>query len=268
VCDAATWNTLVEAGFRLGDRFLYLRSPMVRGDDVAELQQRLGALGFDTGRVDGIFGTSTAAALAEFQRNAGQPVDAIVGAATLRELRRVQARHERPEVVSSVRAREELRQSPPTLVGRHIAIGETGGIGAALGALRRQLNASGARVTELHHPDESVQAQAANAGGVDLYLGLRLDLEVAGCSAAYYSGYRFESAGGRGLAELVQLHVPPALGIEPRGVRGMSIPILRETKMPAVLIEVGPPSLVVEQGPVLANALLRALGDWTLSHRD
>ena len=42
-----TWSALVEAGRRLGDRFLYRRTPMLRGDDVAELQQRLSALGFD-----------------------------------------------------------------------------------------------------------------------------------------------------------------------------------------------------------------------------
>ena len=41
VCGPQTWNTLVEAGFRMGDRFLYRRTPMLRGDDVAELQQRL-----------------------------------------------------------------------------------------------------------------------------------------------------------------------------------------------------------------------------------
>ena len=53
---------------------------MLRGDDVAELQQRLSAFGFDTGRVDGIFGDMTSAALGEFQRNAGVPVDGIAGA--------------------------------------------------------------------------------------------------------------------------------------------------------------------------------------------
>ena len=64
-----TWAALVEAAHRLGDRLLYHKSsPMLRGDDVAELQQRLGALGFDAGRVDGIFGPETAAAQAELDR--------------------------------------------------------------------------------------------------------------------------------------------------------------------------------------------------------
>src|SRR4051794_27055669 len=41
-----TWNQLVEAGYRIGDRTLYLRSPAFRGDDVQALQRMLNALGF------------------------------------------------------------------------------------------------------------------------------------------------------------------------------------------------------------------------------
>ena len=78
---------------------------MLRGDDVAELQQRLCALGFDTGRVDGIFGDRTSGALAEFQRNAGLPVDGIVGGATLRRAPApARAGTTQPELVSAVRA--------------------------------------------------------------------------------------------------------------------------------------------------------------------
>ena len=117
VCGRQTWGALVEAGFRLGDRFLYLHAPMFRGDDVADLQQRLSALGFDTGRVDGIFGGLTSSALADFQRNVSLPVDGILGASTLRELKRVMPRHAEPELVSSVRDRERLRQAPRTLLG-------------------------------------------------------------------------------------------------------------------------------------------------------
>ena len=48
-----TWEQLVEAGYRLGDRTLYLRSPAFRGDDVRELQRMLNALGFDAGGLVG-----------------------------------------------------------------------------------------------------------------------------------------------------------------------------------------------------------------------
>ena len=68
-CGAQTWGAFVEAGYQLGDRLLYERRPMLRGADVADLQTRLGDLGFFADRVDGILGLQTAAAITDFQRN-------------------------------------------------------------------------------------------------------------------------------------------------------------------------------------------------------
>ena len=264
-CGPQTWDTLVEAGFRLGDRALYRRSPMLRGDDVADLQQRLGALGFDSGRVDGIFGDHTAAGVRDFQRNAGVVVDGVVGPLTVAELLRMQARHRRTELVSNVRAREELRRAPPTLVGRHVAIGEPGGLAMTLSSFRRSLVGSGARVTAMHHPDDSVQAREANEAKADVLVGLRLDPGTTGCTTAYYAGYRTESPGGRRLAELVQGLVPGALGVADGGIRGMSVPLLRETRMPAVIVELGPAAAIVEHGHLLADALAAAVEAWARS---
>jgi len=262
VCGRQTWAALVEAGYRLGDRLLYLRRPMLRGDDVAELQQRLSALGFDTGRVDGIFGDLTASALAEFQRNIGLSPDGIAGGDTIEELRRMQARHGERQLVSEVRDRERLRAAPRTLYGRHLAVGGEGGISAVANAVRRNLITAGAKVTLLHHPDGSAQAAHANAADVDVYLGLRLYPDAAHCSTAYYSGYRYTSEGGRHLAELIQKIVPSELGVPDDGAVGMSLPLLRETRMPAVICEIGPPALVVERSPDLARAMSSALSQW------
>ena len=55
---------------------------------------------------------------------------------------------------------------------------------------------------------------------------------------------------------------PTALGVADAGVHGMSVPLLRETRMPAVLVEVGPASTVVERTPALVAALSTALGLW------
>jgi N-acetylmuramoyl-L-alanine amidase len=238
---------------------------MLRGDDVAELQQRLGALGFDSGRVDGIFGHYTATGVRDFQHNIGIRVDGVVGPLTVGELLRMQARHRRTELVSNVRAREVLRQGPPTLVGRHIAIGEPGGLAQTLSAFRRSLVTSGARVTAMHHPDDSIQAREANAGEADVMVGLRLDPAAAGCTTAYYAGYRTESPGGRRLAELVQERVPHALGIADGGIRGMSVPLLRETQMPAIIVELGPAIIVVERSRALTGALAGAVEAWARS---
>ena len=63
IFDHITAEILIEATFELGNRQLYLQSPMIKGDDVFELQTQLGKLGFDVGRIDGIFGPQTVKAL-------------------------------------------------------------------------------------------------------------------------------------------------------------------------------------------------------------
>jgi N-acetylmuramoyl-L-alanine amidase len=128
--------------------------------------------------------------------------------------------------------------------------------------LRRRLAFGGTQVTELHHPDDSTQAREANELGVDVFVGLRLNPSAASCQTAYWAGRHDESPGGRRLAELVQGAVPGALGVSDGGVFGMSLPLLRETRMPSVLIEIGPASTVVERAPSLAAALSSALGRW------
>src|SRR3954471_6295385 len=85
-----TYVALDEARWRLGDRVLsYTVSHPFVGDDVVELQQRLNEMGFHPNRVDGIFGSSTEAALREFQRNVGLPPDGTCGPQTLKELNRM-----------------------------------------------------------------------------------------------------------------------------------------------------------------------------------
>jgi N-acetylmuramoyl-L-alanine amidase len=44
----------------------------------------------------------------------------------------------------------------------------------------------------------------------------------------------------------------------------MRVPVLRETRMPALAVEIGPPRTVVEDAPVLVDALARAIRHWVL----
>ena len=85
--DEKTWSALVDASYHIGDRTLYLRMPYFHGHDVLELQQALGALGFSSGREDGIFGAYTEDGVRKFQRNMGLPSDGIVGAYTFAAIR-------------------------------------------------------------------------------------------------------------------------------------------------------------------------------------
>jgi N-acetylmuramoyl-L-alanine amidase len=263
VCNSKTWLALVGAGYRLGDRLLYLRRPMLRGDDVADLQHRLSALGFDPGGVDAIFGDRTEVALRDFQHNAGLPADGRCGQETLADLLRFSPREGGKDLVSPLRERLQLaRNSSRTLEGRRFAIGESGGFSSGVASLSRGLYAVGAFALALHDPDLSRQAREANAAGVDCYIGLRIVAERSSCATAFYKGFRYESVTSRRLAELVQQRLPLELGLEDDGICGLALPILRETQMPAIEVQLGEPSRVTQRTTQLAASITAALESW------
>ncbi len=236
---------------------------MLRGDDVAALQRQLGGLGFDSGRVDGIFGPDTQAGLEEFQRNAGLTVDGICGPATMTALRRLGGQCRAAEPVAGIRE-EQRRRAAPGLGACRVVIAHRGGLGAVSRATARAVARDDARVTVIGHPDSAAQARAANSWGADVFVGLDLGNE-AGATTAYFKGTHWHSEAGRGLATELQASVVGCLGLADLGVRGMAVPALRETKMPAVICEIAPAQVLVEHGDRVAGAVITALGAWLAS---
>lgn len=262
VCSKETWARLVEAGYRLGDRLLYRRSPMLRGDDVAELQARTGSLGFDAGRVDGIYGDQTAGAVAEFQRNVGLPPDGRCGHATVQELLRLRTPGDLSAVVAGLKERDRLRRGHLSLANASLVLAHPGGLGAFMEALRRALAATGASVVMLEHPNGSRLASQANHTQAQAFLYFGADPDHVGCSTAYYASYRWESPGGRRLAEDLGGNLSPALHLPNLGSHGMSVPVLRETRMPAVICEIGPTAHIVQHSEQAAATVVTTLRSW------
>lgn len=263
ICDASTWSALVESSFTLGGRLLCRRSPMMRGDDIGELQLRLGALGFDAGRVDGIFGPMTQQAVGEFQRNAGLVSDEVCGPETVAALRRLQGRGGAAPV-SGVRERDRLRRRVATSSELRVAIGTTSSMdssGGFLNELAASLRHRG-DTTVLLNDAWSEQAQATNDFGADVYLGLEL-CDESMVEASYFSAQGYESHGGRRLAELIVRELPAAPGWSIGVVRGMRTAILRETRPPAVLVRLGSRERVEQHRDLVVASLHRALEHWS-----
>jgi chitosanase len=65
-----------------GFRVLRVRTPLMQGDDVKELQEALAAKNLYAGKVDGVYGEITAASVTAFQKSAGLTADGIAGLAT------------------------------------------------------------------------------------------------------------------------------------------------------------------------------------------
>jgi N-acetylmuramoyl-L-alanine amidase len=261
ICGNDTWTALAEAGWQLGDRLLYLRSPMWRGDDVGELQRKLGALGFDSGRVDAIFGPLTERALKEFQRNVGLTTDGVCGPDVLAALGRLGAMTAGPVQVAGIREREYLERIPRRLTDRRIVIGDLGGLGVAALGLARELRAAGAITNVVNHHDRSKQATQANDFDAELYIGLCVSGDGE-ARAAYYATNGFQSVGGQHLAELVADAIRTPFPEEPMTACGMRLPVLRETRMPAVVCHLPRLELVVARTPQLAEALTGAISRW------
>lgn len=255
-CDEATWTVLVESEHRLGDRLLCLRTPMMRGEDVADLQLRLGTLGFDSGRVDGIFGGATQRAVGEFQRNAGIVYDQVCGPDTVEALKRLEGRAG-SSTIAAVRERVTVLNSGGDLSTLRIVIGAP----RAGDLLSLRLSAILAPLCEdvtVTEGDASAQATAANSFGADLFVGIAYSTgdEI---EARYFAVPGFESYGGRSLAEAIIAELP-ATGLAV--ARGMRLPILRETRAPAVALRLGHGLDAPQHRDLIATSLLRALASW------
>jgi N-acetylmuramoyl-L-alanine amidase len=251
LCGPQTWAVLVESGFALGDRMLYFRQPMIRGDDVAELQRRLNALGFDAGREDGILGRETAAAIVELQRNLGLAPDGICGLATVAALSRVDALA--AGSVASVREREMLRRGPHGLAGKRVFLTAAPGFEALGDAAARGLVEAGAgALLDSSGADDSTIAAAANQFGAALFLALRARAG-SDCLCSYFSTGTFRSEAGYRVATAVEEELAGLL-TNATGPCGKAYAILRETRMAAVVCE------LVERGDVdgMRNLVARA----------
>ncbi len=232
-----TWSSLVESGYELGDRLLYRRRPMLRGDDVAELQLRLNALGFDAGREDGILGDDTSGALTEFQRAAGLAADGICGSTTIAALDRVGSFA--VGSAAGLRERERLRSGPGRLEGRRVYVAASPGF-VALGeqVTRGLLDAGATALLDASGAGDSFVAEAANRFGADLLVALRTGGEE-GSRCTYYASARFRSEVGHDVAEAIRSELDAVLPATAE-VSGRSSGVLRETRMPAVVCELVP----------------------------
>lgn len=249
----------MEASWRLGDRLLVLTAPNMRGDDIAELQTVLGRLGFDCGRVDGILGPGTLEALVNFQRNCGLVADGVCGPATVNALESLARQTGTGPGVAMVREMALLASADLSLAQLRIVVGEFGGLSAVTRQVIRALRMRGATVTPTDEPDPGAQAAVANRFAATVYLGFEGRSESAG-SVAFYSVPTFTSPGGAALAAYVAEGLTTAgIAAAPLGLRH---PILRETRMPAVLCSLGPVAVIHDRAPAVAGAITEALARW------
>ena len=234
------WRALYEAGYRLGDRLLFLRRPMLRGDDVAELQSRLDALGFETGKPDGIFGPQTEGGLRDFQLNRGLAIDGLSGPGVITELRLLVRGAMRAGRVT-LREREWLRSRPATLVGARVyfdpacrtqeeaSVSWEAATAAAIALQQQGGTPILSRGVDTIFP-ERVRARRANRMGADLIISFQLSEHRPG-TVSYFASPRSHSVAGK----LIASCLAEAMSLQ---MEGQATAILKDTRSPAVVVAV------------------------------
>ena len=107
----------------------------------------------------------------------------------------------------------------------------------------------------------SEEAAAPTRFPANVYIGFETQLD-ASPTIHSYGVPQFESAGGRSLALTIADRCREAgTQLQPT-VTGMRLPVLRETRMPAVLIMVGPVQEALDEAADLVQAMVDALEIW------
>lgn len=260
-----TFQALEEARWRLGDRSLYLQpSPLMRGDDVAQLQNRLTDMGFDCGRVDGIFGVKSEKAVKEFQKSVGVVIDGKCGPATITALIRLTktVAGGAPTKLREI-AREQSRG--PALAGKVIVMNPARGgdnFGVVANEVREseiaydiatrvegRLLALGASVFltrgPQNDPSENDRIQLTNKSNADLMISLNFDSyknEKAHGVATYSYGsdpHGVHSVVGDRFASLVQREICARTDLQDCKTHSKTWDLLRLVSAPVVRIDLG-----------------------------
>ena len=259
-----TFRRLEEARWSLGDRVLiYTPGHLIHGDDVATLQRKLNDLGFDSGRVDGVFGVNTYRALQEFQKGLGLSPDGICGLEVYKSFERLAraVTGGRPEVM-----RDSLKHEfKKTGIANKVILIDPGHGGSDLGVFDNEINEAEivldiaerlegmlgvlGTTTLLTRRDENLdelaRAKYANDADVDLVVSLHVDAidnsSARGCAIFFYGNENLATTSkiGEELAILMQEKLAAIPQILNLGAHPKTWDLLRLTRMPAVRVELG-----------------------------
>ena len=250
--DEVTARALEEAQWKLGDRSLNLQEPpLMHGDDVAALQSRLTEMGFDCGRVDGIYGPRTELAVKDFQKSVGATADGKCGPATIIALIRL------TKIVSGgapsiLRESANQKNRGPALANKTIVLNPDGDDPLVYDVAVRtegRLLALGASVFltrgATNNPSEKERIAFTNNSNADLMISLHEDSyknENAHGAATYFYGseaHGVHSIVGERFASLVQREICARTDFANCRTHAMTWELLRLTKAPAVRIDLG-----------------------------
>ena len=240
----ATWDILFDtvSGGTTYTRILKVTSPLMQGDDVKAVQNKLNSLGYNCGTADGYYGNATRTAVISFQSAKGLTADGEVGPATWSALFNSSSSSGGGTLPGgSIKVFIDAGHggSDPGAVGnglkeKDIVLSIATKLGALLNG--RGISIKYSRTTDTYLSLEE-RARLANAWGADLFVSIHANSATSSVRGTECYTHPTANTATKTLSGNVSRAIANKFGISNRGHKEANFAVLRLSNMPSILVE-------------------------------
>ena len=244
VVGPTTWKLLFNSSSNGSDysRILKVTSPLMYGDDVKAVQNKLNSLGYNCGTADGYYGNATRSAVISFQSAKGLTADGEVGPATWNALFNSYSSSGSGTLPGgSIKVFIDAGHggTDPGAVGNGLKEKDIVlSIATKLGAL---LNGRGISIKYSRTNDTYLsleeRARLANAWGADLFVSIHANSATSSVRGTECYTHPTANTATKTLSRNVSRAISSKFGISNRGHKEANFAVLRLSNMPAILVE-------------------------------
>ena len=240
----ATWDILFDtvSGGTTHTRILKVTSPLMYGDDVRAVQNKLNSLGYNCGTADGYYGNATKSTVISFQSAKGLTADGEVGPATWSALFNSSSSSGGGTLPGgSIKVFIDAGHggSDPGAVGnglkeKDIVLSIATKLGALLNG--RGISIKYSRTTDTYLSLEE-RARLANAWGADLFVSIHANSATSSVRGTECYTHPTANTATKTLSGNVSRAIANKFGISNRGHKEANFAVLRLSNMPSILVE-------------------------------
>ena len=240
----ATWDILFDtvSGGTTYTRILKVTSPLMYGEDIKAVQNKLNSLGYNCGTADGYYGNATKSAVISFQSAKGLTADGEVGPATWSALFNSSSSSGGGTLPGgSIKVFIDAGHggSDPGAVGnglkeKDIVLSIATKLGALLNGREISIKYSRTNDTYLSLED---RARLANAWGADLFVSIHANSATSSVRGTECYTHPTANTATKTLSANISRSIASKFGIPNRGHKEANFAVLRLSNMPAILVE-------------------------------
>ena len=240
----ATWDILFDtvSGGTTYTRILKVTSPLMYGEDIKAVQNKLNSLGYNCGTADGYYGNATKSAVISFQSAKGLTADGEVGPATWNALfssSSTSTGSSYTRLLKKVFIDAGHGDTDPGAVGnglkeKNIVLNIATKLGALLNGRGISIKYSRTNDTYLSLED---RARLANAWGADLFVSIHANSATSSVRGTECYTHPTANTATKTLSANISRSIASKFGIPNRGHKEANFAVLRLSNMPAILVE-------------------------------